>query len=129
MSIGSDFRADAQELIKFFAQENGTSTYSHKTGQSYDTTLGTNTNTYSDQEYYIAFDEIRDGVTLEGTPLTSEYLKNHMQALIAGADLIEDVGVGDLVEYQGNSYKVVYWVADMYEALYTIHIPRKPENV
>lgn len=129
MTIGADFRTDAQALIKFFAEENGLTTYSHKTGQAYNAVTGTNTPTYGDESYYIAFDEIRDGVTPEGNTLSAEYLLNHMQALIAGIDLQYVVSEGDLITLDGEKHKVVYWHTDMYEALYTIHINRKPENV
>lgn len=125
MTIGSDFRSDAQEIIYEFSVENGKNTYSHDLGRTYNTSTGIKTPSYQDHEYYIAFDEIMDGVGSEST-LNAEYLQNHMQALIAGADLLIEVTEGDLITLDGEKHKVVYWETDMYKALYTLHITRKP---
>lgn len=127
MTIGEEFRQDAKDIIYDFAVENGLTTYTHKTGQTYDTSTGVKSDVTSVQQYYVAFDEIRDGVNGDGQALSGEYLRNHMLAMVAGVDLLDEIRVGDLVTIDGEQHKVVYWHTDMYEALYTLHIARKPE--
>lgn len=128
MTLGSEFREAAQEMIYEFAFENGLCTYRHKTGESYDASTGVHTPVYQDEQYYIVFDEIDSGLYSSGASYDADYINSHMLAMIAGADLELDVSDEDLIVSEGKTFKVTYWETDMYEALYSIHVPRLPED-
>jgi hypothetical protein len=123
MTFGVDMAELATDLIADFSTEIGTSTIRHNTGESYDTTTGTSTPTYSDHVLLIAFDEIQSEEVQE-----ESYLKNHQMAIVAGNDITITPEEGDLVtKPAGTTHKIVAVMTDQYEAAYFCHIQRKPE--
>jgi len=130
MTKGEKFRSKASEIIAKFAVENGKSTYHRVTGRAYSTETGTEVDTPVPQQAYMAFDEIAIELSRVGNAVVidPEYLKDHMLALIAGNDLPVTPKEGDLITPAGGTgkHRVVNVGTDMYEALFTCYITRKP---
>ena len=115
-----DFGDLAQELVKEFGEELGEATLKSYAGKVYDPTAGQNVPAYTDHLTLMVFDEIE-------TEEDGDYIKEHQLAIIAGQDVPVEPKRGDLIVKQsGTTHKVMFVIADQYNAAFNCHIQRKP---
>jgi|LGOV01.1.fsa_nt_gb hypothetical protein len=134
MTKGEKFRTKASAIIKKFAEENGLSTYHEVTSlpaTSYNPSTGTDTPVLVEHTCYMAFDVLMAGLmpTAAAAVVDPEFFANHRLALIAGADLTVTPEEGGFVTPAGGTgkFRIAKVETDMYGALYTCYIARKPE--
>lgn len=118
--------AEIKELIQFFGEKFGYSTFRSKTGESYNPTTGTNTPVYADSQAYMAGDEMMGG--LLASRYSQEYQQENMLVYVHGDD-IPKPQAGDVVQpaWLTTSHKVIHADGDMFTIAWILHVQRKAE--
>lgn len=117
---------DIADLIKFFGEKFGKSTFKSKTGEAYNPTTGTNTPVYDDSQAYMAGDEMIGG--LLGLKYSQEYQQENMIIYVHGDD-VPTPKPGDLISpaWLDGSHQVIHVDGDMYSIAWICHVKRKAE--
>lgn len=117
---------DIADLIKFFGEKFGYSTFRSKTGEAYNPTTGTNTPVYADSQAYMAGDEMMGG--LLGARYDQAYQQENMLIYVHGDD-VPKPKAGDLIEpaWLETSHKVIHADGDMFTIAWICHVQRKAE--
>lgn len=134
MTLGDKFRAAASRVIAKFCKENGYSTLFSlvESTSDYDTTTGVVAPVYVEYTMYVALDQLQIGAIILGNrhvEMDPGYTRDSQIAYIAGLDTPVAIKAGDLIRPAGDTkrYRVADTALDMYNALYTCMVSRKPE--